>query len=119
MHPGYNIQAVFLCRASIDFRKSIGALSAIVEQEFGMSPFDQALYAFVNRRFDRLKILYWHRNGFCLWYKRLEADKFAWPALDASSLTVTINAREIEWLIEGFDLWAHTPHKTLNYSTTT
>jgi transposase len=80
MHPGHSIGAVYLYRPAIDFRKSIGGLSALVEQELGLNPFGDALYLFINRRRDKLKALYWHRNGFCLWYKRLEAERFAWPA---------------------------------------
>ena len=79
MHPGHSIGAVYLYRPAIDFRKSIGGLSALVEQELGLNPFGDALYLFINRRRDKLKALYWHRNGFCLWYKRLEAERFAWP----------------------------------------
>ncbi|NDP40931.1 MAG: IS66 family insertion sequence element accessory protein TnpB [Rhodoferax sp.] len=79
MHPGCSIDQVYLCREPIDFRKAINGLSALVEQELGLSPFASALYVFTNRRHTQLKALYWHRNGFCLWQKRLEADKFAWP----------------------------------------
>ena len=101
---------------TIDFRKSIGSLSVIVEQGLGRTPFDGSLYAFINQKRDRLKILYWHRNGFCLWYKRLEAQKFSWPHASLPDVAISINAKEIEWLIDGFDLWAHQPHRTLNYS---
>ena len=66
MHPGHSIGAVYLYRPAIDFRKSIGGLSALVEQELGLNPFGDALYLFINRRRDKLKALYWHRNGFCL-----------------------------------------------------
>jgi hypothetical protein len=52
-----------------------------------------------------VKVLYWHRNGFCLWLKRLEAEKFAWPS-DCESATQMISLHELEWLLEGFDLWA-------------
>ena len=89
MHPGHRIGAVYLYRPAIDFRKSIGGLSALVEQELGLNPFGDALYLFINRRRDKLKALYWHRNGFCLWYKRLEAERFAWPAAEASQPTVS------------------------------
>jgi transposase len=116
MHPGFQINEVYLHRAPIDFRKSIGSLSVIVEQGLGRIPFDGSLYAFINQKRDRLKILYWHRNGFCLWYKRLEAQKFSWPAASLPDLTVSINAKEIEWLIDGFDLWAHQPHHMLDYN---
>src|SRR5690606_23322258 len=81
--PGSQIDAVYLCRAPVDFRKSIGGLSALVEQELGLNPFGTALYVFVNRQRDKIKALYWHRNGFCLWYKRLEREKCNDPALSA------------------------------------
>ena len=114
MHPGIRIGAVYLCRVPVDFRKSIGGLSAMVEQEFEMNPFGDALYVFINRQRDKIKALYWHRNGFCLWYKRLERQKFAWPAVTDSPLH-TLTLQELEWLLEGFDLWANQPHKTLLY----
>ena len=119
MHPGFQINEVYLHRAPIDFRKSICSLSAVVEQGLGRTPFDGSLYAFINQKRDRLKILYWHRNGFCLWYKRLEAQKFSWPPATLPDPAISINAKEIEWLIDGFDLWAHQPHHILNYNKTT
>ena len=79
MHRGYRIDTVYICRAPVDFRKSIAGLSAMVEQCLGLNPFAASLFVFVNRDRNRLKILYWDRNGFCLWYKRLEAERFAWP----------------------------------------
>lgn len=119
MHPGSQIEAVYLCRAPVDFRKSIGGLSALVEQELGLNPFGTALYVFVNRQRDKIKALYWHRNGFCLWYKRLEREKFAWPRGAADADTVNVTLQEFEWLLEGFDLWAHRPHKTLHFESVT
>lgn len=115
MHPGCDIQQVYLCREAIDFRKSINGLSVLVEQELGLNPFGSALYVFINRQRNKIKVLYWHRNGFCLWLKRLEAEKFAWPR-DALDPARTISIHEFEWLLEGFDLWANKPHKTLNYT---
>lgn len=115
MHPGYQIEQVYLCRVAIDFRKSIAGLSVLVEQELALNPFGSALYVFINRHRNRIKVLYWHRNGFCLWLKRLEADKFAWPR-EGEAATQTISMRELEWLLEGFDLWANKAHKTLHYA---
>ena len=119
MHPGHTLGAVYLYRSSIDFRKSIDGLSALVEQALGHNPFGAALYLFINRRRDKLKALYWHRNGFCLWYKRLEAERFAWPEAAADEATCVLTAKELEWLLEGFDLWAAKPHKTLNFQSVT
>jgi transposase len=115
MHPGCRIEQVYLCREPIDFRKAIQGLSVLVEQELGLDPFGSALYVFINRHRNRIKVLYWHRNGFCLWLKRLESEKFAWPR-EGESTSQTVTLQELEWLLEGFDLWRNKPHKTLNYA---
>jgi transposase len=115
MHPGCDIEQVYLCREPVDFRKSINGLSVLVEQALELNPFGSALYVFINRQRYKIKVLYWHRNGFCLWLKRLEAEKFAWPP-DGESATQLIGLHELEWLLEGFDLWANKPHKTLDYA---
>ena len=108
MHPGSQITQVYLCRAPIDVRKSIDGLSVLVEQELQLN-------VFVNRHRNKIKAQYWHRNGFCLWQKRLEADKFAWPS-DGEAVTQEVCLQEFEWLMEGFDLWRNKPHKTLDFA---
>jgi transposase len=118
MHPGHQIDSVYLHSQPVDFRKQINGLSAIVEQELEVSPFGDALFVFVNRRRTSIKALYWHRNGFCLWQKRLEKQRFAWPAAEPIGATYELSMRELEWLLEGFDLWHNKPHKTLNYMAT-
>ena len=114
MHPGCTIAQVYLYREPIDSRKAIDGLSALVELELGLSPFASALYVFTNRARNKVKALYWHRNGFCLWQKRLERDKFAWPS-DANEDTRSISLQEFGWLLEGFYLWKNEPHKTLRF----
>lgn len=115
MHPGCQISEVYLCLAPVDFRKAISGLTVMVEQSLGLNPFASALYVFINRQRDKIKILYWHRNGFCLWQKRLEAEKFAWP-MDAGQSTQALSLQQLEWLLEGFDLWRNKPHKTLHFT---
>lgn len=115
MHAGCRVEQVYLCRSPVDFRKSISGLGVLVEQELELNPFASALYVFINRHHDKIKVLYWHRNGFCLWLKRLETDKFVWPK-DGESATQTVTFQEFEWLLEGFDLWRNKPHKTLHFS---
>lgn len=115
MHPGCPIDQVYIYCEPIDFRKAIDGLSVLVEQELGLSPFASALYVFTNRHRNKIKALYWHRNGFCLWQKRLERDKFAWPG-DETETTKTISLQEFGWLLEGFDWWENIPHKTLSFS---
>ena len=61
-----DVARVYLHRDSVDFRRAIDGLAVIVEQSMGSSPYDAALYVFINRRRDKLKILYWDDTGFCL-----------------------------------------------------
>jgi transposase len=127
MHAGSHCEAVYLCAQPVDFRKSIDGLSALVEQELRLNVFSPSLFVFVNRQRTKIKALYWHRNGFCLWYKRLEAERFAWPLGDANGVyktgqslhAVTVSLQEFAWLIEGFDLWNNRPHKTLEFASIT
>ena len=114
MHPGYEPDQIFLYRDRVDFRKSIDGLAAIVEMELGMNIFSSSLFVFTNRHRDKMKILYWSKNGFCLWYKRLEEEKFAWlKGVDSPSCAIT--QEELKWLLEGLDIWASRPHKSLIY----
>jgi hypothetical protein len=73
------VSAVYLHREPVDFRKAVNGLSLIVEQSMSLSPFSGAVFIFCNRGRDKLKVLYWDRSGFALWYKRLEKKKFKWP----------------------------------------
>ena len=70
---------IYLHPALVDFRKSINGLAAIVEQHMQLSPFADAVFIFCNKRKDKLKLLYWDKTGFALWYKRLDKAKFKWP----------------------------------------
>ena len=64
--------AVFLHRDVVDFRKSINGLTAIVEDDLNRDAYTGELFVFCNKAKDKLKILYWDKTGFALWYKRLE-----------------------------------------------
>ncbi len=114
MRPGDSVE-VYLYRGVVDMRKSIDGLSAIVEQELGLSPFTAALYVFCNRRRDKIKVLYWERAGFVLWYKRLEKERFPWPRREADDV-VQMTGRELNWLLDGIDLFRVKPHEDLSYT---
>ena len=102
--------AIYLHRDSVDFRKSINGLVMIVEQEMELSPFAPALFVFCNKNRDRVKVLYWDQSGFCLWYKRLEKEKFKWPRRYPSSM-MTLNETQWQWLLSGCDIIGHEPLK--------
>jgi len=100
------VPEVFLYRDFVDFRKSINGLSLIVEQQMVLSPLTGSVFVFCNKGRDKLKVLYWDKTGFALWYKRLEKDKFKWPKkLNVASLNLT--EQQLHWLFDGFDVLGH------------
>jgi transposase len=92
---------VYLAIGSTDMRKAINGLSILVEQYLSKDPFSGDLFVFCNRRRNMIKILYWDKNGFCLWHKRLEEHRFQWPR--SAEEVVMIGPRELEWLLDGLD----------------
>ncbi len=103
MKTVFDFQHIYLHRDAVDFRKSINGLSVIVEQAMLLSPFDEALFVFCNKQRDKLKVLYWDKTGFCLWYKRLEKDKFQWPRRALVGV-VELTPEQMNWLLRGFDI---------------
>jgi transposase len=95
---------IFLCVAPADLRRSFDGLAAMVEHVLRQDPLSGHLFVFRNRRADRVKLLYWDRDGLCIWYKRLEAGTFRFPAPQAGQTSVTISAAEWAMLLDGVDL---------------
>ena len=96
---------VYLCVAATDLRKQAASLALLVEQSLKRDVFAPALYVFSNARRDRIRILYWERNGLVLWSKRLETQRFIWPKIAALD-TVSMSGEELNRLLDGFDVWA-------------
>ena len=72
-----------------------------------------ALFIFCNKAKDKLKILYWDKTGFALWYKRLEKDKFKWPKQHTED-SLLLDEQQLNWLLEGYDVVGH---QMLHYQT--
>jgi len=115
MRPGDEV-AVYLCREVVDMRKSINGLSILVEEGLSLDPFGPTLFVFCNRKRDKVKILYWERTGFVLWYKRLEKNRFVW-SLPGSDDVVSLSGRELNWLLDGIDVFAMKPHTEVSFET--
>jgi transposase len=104
---------VYLATGVTDMRKSINTLAILVAQQMELDPLSGHLFGFCNRKRDTLKILYWDRNGFCLWHKRLERDRFRWPQNDVE--VQMIGSRELRWLLDGLSI-QQPAHSALEYS---
>lgn len=105
----------FLVMGHTDMRKSINGLSMLVEGQVDLDPFSGHVFVFCNRRRTIIKILYWHRNGFCLWHKRLEKEKFQWP--ESYEEVMEIGSRRLGWLLEGLEIRRIKGHELLHYAT--
>ena len=76
MRSDTKVEKVYLYPKPVDFRKSIDGLAALVELDIKVAAFDPVLFVFLNRHRNRVKILHWERDGFCLWLTRLESERF-------------------------------------------
>lgn len=111
LRPSNDVQ-VFLYAEPVDMRKSIDGLSVLVEQEMKLAPNMAAVFVFCNRARDKIKLLCWERNGFIVWYKRLEKQRFRWsPTGDVLEL----NGELLNRLLDGFDIFHHPPHKAVYF----
>jgi len=97
---------VYLAMGYTDMRKSVNGLSMYISEVCERDPLSGHLFVFCNRRKTLMKILYWDRNGFCLWYKRLERDRFRWP--QGEDKLYEIGQRELQWMLSGLEI--NQPH---------
>lgn len=95
---------VYLCTSTTDMRKGFDTLAVVVRDGLGCDPMSGHLFMFVGRRRDRIKILYWDRDGYALWYKRLEKGTFRMPVAKPNAASIELKASELAMLLEGIDL---------------
>jgi transposase len=99
----WNEKPVYICCGATDMRKQINGLMTLVQENFSLDPFSEALFVFCNRKRNRLKILEWDGDGFWLYFKRLERGRFRWPA-KKDSATMVLDVKEFSYLVEGAKL---------------
>lgn len=100
---------VFLCLLPADMRRSFNSLALMVGQVVRQDPFSGHLFVFRNRRGDRVKILYWDRDGYALWYKRLEQGVFRFPTHADDS--VEVPGSDLALVLDGIDVRNVKRHK--------
>jgi len=106
---------VYIAAEPLDFRRQIDGLALAVQETLALDPFSAHLFVFRNRQADKLKLLYWHHNGYVLLYKRLEKGCFAWPRTDTAQ-PVCVGLRELTHLLEGGDIAELAPVRQLHFS---
>ena len=97
---------VYLARDPVDMRKSFNGLIGLTESVLKQDPLSGHLFVFINRRRDRIKMLYWGRTGFCIWHQHLEEGGYQLP--DATTADerkgIEITATQLSLILDGVDL---------------
>ncbi len=115
MKSVHGFDAVFLHKKPIDGRKQINGLAIMVQTSMDLDPFSNAIFVFITRRRDTIKLLYWNQSGFALWVYRLEKEKFRWPNRMEDEV-IELSSQQLSWLIEGYDIMRMRPHEKLIFS---
>lgn len=95
---------IFVAMGDTDMRKGFDGLYALVANQLKQDPLSGSLFLFVNRRRDRLKVLYWDGDGLAIWYRRLEQGTFQFPQSSSDATCVEIRSDEFTMLLRGIDL---------------
>lgn len=95
---------IFIAKGATDMRKGFDGLQGIISGLLEQDPLSGHLFLFVNRRRDKLKILYWDGDGLAIWYRRLERGTFQLPAITDDEKSIEIKSDELMMLLRGIDL---------------
>lgn len=102
---------VYIALGPTDLRNNIDGLSLMIEKQFKLDPFDNSLFVFCNRKKDKIKILFWDKCGFWLYYRRLEEGTFKWPDKESRDKTLAITEQQLSWILDGLMLYETAAHK--------
>jgi transposase len=104
---------VYIAVGPTDMRKSVNGLSILVQENLKKNLFTGSMFCFCNRNRNIIKILFWDKNGFVIWYKKLDKDKFKWP--DSEEDLIQTGRRELQWLLEGLTIDQKNAFERLEY----
>ncbi len=102
----FSAARIYLCLEPTDMRKSFDTLAALVREHLQGDPQSGAWFVFRGKQGNRLKILYWDRDGYALWQKRLETGTFEFPKVIGAATGVSISATELSLILGGVALSA-------------
>jgi transposase len=102
---------VYLAVGATDMRNNIDGLLLKIKFQFKLDPFENALFVFCNRSRNKLKILFWDKNGFWLYYRRLDSGTFQWPQKSEGRKTLPVTEQQLSWLLDGLNIEESRAHK--------
>ncbi|QVL33838.1 IS66 family insertion sequence element accessory protein TnpB [Telmatocola sphagniphila] len=100
----YTSAKILLCVTPTDMRKSFDGLAALAREHLKSDPLSGTWFVFRNKRADKLKLLYWDKDGYVIWQKRLEAGTFEMPQIAADAAGVSISSSDLALILSGIDL---------------
>lgn len=106
---------IYLSKDAIDMRKAINGLVVLVIDALGKMPTEQGVYVFYNKERDKVKCLWWDKNGFVMYYKRLEKGRYKIPK-NLPSTGLSLNKNELSWLLAGLDFHLMKENADLDFS---
>ena len=107
---------IYLCTRFVDFRKQSSELASVVAIEFNQPVAGGAVFVFMGRAKDQVRLLYWDKTSFAVWIKRLEKDKFSWSRkLREENAIVELSAEKLEWLLSEMDIFRVKKHTSIDY----
>lgn len=109
----YKPSEIYISTANVDMRKGLDGFVSVVEQQFKLDPMSSAMFVFHNRHCDKVKMLFWDGDGFCLLYKRIEYGKFRFPK-HITDEKYTVSQEELDWLLHGLRIEEIKHYKSLN-----
>ena len=105
---------IYVADKPVDFRKAINGLAALVVEQWTPSVTDGSVYVFYNAALDRVKCLFWDKNGFVLYHKRLERGRFKMSKTADAAYIITQN--QLDWLLAGLDFGLMNAFNSLDYT---
>jgi len=115
MQINWNEVTIYLATSPIDMRKEINGLTMLVADVLQQPPQSANVYVFYNRQKDKVKCLWWDKNGFVLYYKRLERGRYKMPK-DLPERAITLSSDELTWLLAGLDFYLMNQFPALNFA---
>ena len=105
---------VYLATGPTDMRNNIDGLLILIKFSLKLDPFEPAFFVFCNRQKNKLKILFWDKNGYWLYYKRLESGHFNWPDKRNTGCTLAVTEQQLSWILDGLSLNEPGAHTEFN-----
>jgi transposase len=95
---------IYVASTAVDMRMGHNGLFSLVREQWKKDPFTGYLFVFFGRAHDRVKILFWDRGGFVVYYKRLEKGRFRWPRPSEDAAHVEIDGTDLAMVLDGIDV---------------